>query len=194
MADWSSLGSGVEIQTFHEPLGDEDAIVERLHSFDIVVAMRERTPFPASLLERLPSLKMLVTTGRRNASIDLAAAGRQGIPGSGTSTQPSPPVELTWALILALARKIPEETTAMRNGAWQTTVGVGLRGKVLGVIGLGRLGSEVATVGKAFGMEVIAWSENLTAERAASAGTERLDKETLLRRADVVTVHLVLSG
>jgi phosphoglycerate dehydrogenase-like enzyme len=194
MADWASLGSGVSVQSFSQPLGSEESIAEHLHNFDIIVAMRERTPFPRSLLERLPALKLLVTTGRRNAAIDVKATAEQGVPVSGTSTLSTPTVELTWGLILALARKIPQESAAMRSGAWQTTLGVGLQGKVLGIVGLGRLGSEVARIGKAFGMEVIAWSQNLTTETTGPLGVELVDKETLFRRADVVTIHVVLSA
>ena len=194
MADWASLGAGVSVQSFHEPLGGEEAIAHRLRDFDIIVAMRERTPFPRSLLARLPSLKLLVTTGRRNAAIDVKAAAERGVPVSGTSTLSMPPVELTWGLILALARKIPQESAAMRSGAWQTTIGVGLHGKTLGVIGLGRLGTEVARIGKAFGMHVVAWSQNLTTEITGPLGVELVDKDTLFRRADVVTIHLVLSA
>jgi phosphoglycerate dehydrogenase-like enzyme len=192
MADWASLGAGISIQAFHEPLGAEDAVADRLHSFDIIVAMRERTPFPRSLLARLPSLKLLVTTGRRNAAIDIKAAAERGVPVSGTGMLSTPPVELTWGLILALARKIPQESAAMRGGAWQTTIGVGLKGKTLGVIGLGRLGSEVAQIGKAFGMQVVAWSQNLTSAITDPLGVERVDKHALFARADVVTIHLVL--
>jgi phosphoglycerate dehydrogenase-like enzyme len=194
MADWASLGAGVSVQPFYEPFGGEDAVAERLRDFDIIVAMRERTPFPRSLLRRLPGLKLLVTTGRRNAAIDIGAAAEGGVPVSGTSTLSTPTVELTWGLILALARRIPRESAAMRAGAWQTTIGVGLHGKVLGVVGLGRLGSEVARIGKAFGMNVVAWSQNLTAETTGPLGVELVDKETLFRRADVVTIHVVLSA
>src|SRR5690349_12731723 len=154
MADWASLGAGVSIHPFHERLAREDDVAERLRNFDVIVAMRERTPFPASLLQRLPALKLLVTTGRRNASIDVAAASTCGIVVCGTSTLAMPPVELAWALILSLARNIPRESTAMREGGWQSTVGVGLHGKTLGVVGLGRLGTDVARVGTAFGMQV----------------------------------------
>jgi phosphoglycerate dehydrogenase-like enzyme len=192
MADWASLGAGVSVQAFHEPLGTEDAAADALQSFDIIVAMRERTPFPRSLLSRLPSLKLLVTTGRRNAAIDIAAAAERGVPVSGTATLATPPVELTWGLILALARKIPQESAAMRGGAWQTTIGVGLKGKTLGVIGLGRLGSEVARIGKAFGMEVVAWSQHLTADVTGPLGVELVDKAAIFRRSDFVTIHLVL--
>ena len=193
MADWSSLGAGVSLHPFHERIGSEDELAERLRTFDVIVAMRERTPFPASLIERLPSLKLMVTTGRRNAAIDVKAAAARGILVCGTATLAMPPVELTWGLILSLARHIPRESAAMRGGAWQTTIGVGLHGKTLGVIGLGRLGSDVARIGKAFGMEVIAWSQNLTREKTDAVGVELVDKESLFRRSDVVTVHLVLS-
>jgi phosphoglycerate dehydrogenase-like enzyme len=194
MADWASLGPAVSVQSFHEPLGGEEAIAARLRDFDVIVAMRERTPFPRALLERLPSLKLLVTTGRRNAAIDVKAAADRGVPVSGTSMQWMPPVELTWGLILALARNIPRESAAMRSGAWQTTIGVGLHGKTLGVIGLGRLGAEVARIGKAFGMDVIAWSQNLTTDTTGPLGVELVDKDSLFRRADVVTIHVVLSA
>jgi len=193
MADWSSLGPGVSLHPFHERIGSEDELAERLRTFDVIVAMRERTPFPASLIERLPSLKLLVTTGRRNAAIDVKAANARGIVVSGTGTLPMPPVELTWGLILSLARRIPLESIAMRSGAWQTTVGVGLHGKTLGVIGLGRLGSDVARIGKAFGMHVIAWSQNLTREKTDPLDVELVDKASLFRRSDIATVHLVLS-
>jgi phosphoglycerate dehydrogenase-like enzyme len=193
IADWSSLGAGVSLHPFHERIGSEDEIAERLRTFDVVVAMRERTPFPASLIERLPSLKLLVTTGRRNAAIDVQAAAARGVVVSGTATLAMPPVELTWGLILSLARHIPRESIAMRSGGWQTTIGVGLHGKTLGVIGLGRLGSDVARIGKAFGMNVIAWSQNLTREKTDPLGVELVDKESLFRRSDVATVHLVLS-
>jgi phosphoglycerate dehydrogenase-like enzyme len=193
VADWPSLGAGVSLHPIHERIGSEDELAERLRTFDVIVAMRERTPFPASLIERLPSLKLLVTTGRRNAAIDVKAATARGIVVSGTATLAMPPVELTWGLILSLARHIPRESMAMRSGAWQTTVGVGLHGKTLGVVGLGRLGSDVARIGKAFGMDVIAWSQNLTREKTDPLGVELVDKESLFRRSDIVSVHLVLS-
>src|SRR5258705_9351563 len=193
MADWTALGAGVSVHPFHDRIGGENEIAERLRNFDILVAMRERTPFPASLLERLSHLKLLVTTGRRNAAIDVQAASARGVVVCGTSTLATPPVELAWGLILSLARHIPRESTAMRAGAWQTTVGVGLQGKTLGVIGLGRLGTEVARIGKAFGMPVIAWSQNLTREATDAIGAELVSKDALFQRADVVTIHLVLS-
>jgi phosphoglycerate dehydrogenase-like enzyme len=192
-ADWASLAPAVVVEPFHEVLPGEDAAADRLRDFEIIVAMRERTPFPRSLLERLPKLKLLVTAGMRNAAIDMKAAAERGIVIAGTSMLPYPTAELTWGLILALARHIAREDQAMRTGGWQTTLGVGLRGKVLGVVGLGKLGSQVATVGKAFQMDVIAWSQNLTTERAAAAGVEAVEKEELFRRADFVTIHLLLS-
>lgn len=193
MADWDALRPNTQIQTFSDALGSEDAVAERLRQFEIVVAMRERTPFRRSLLERLPSLRLLVTTGMVNASIDLKAAAEQKIVVSGTSSLRHPTAELAWGLILALARNIVREDAGMRKGGWQATVGVGLHGKVLGILGLGKLGSQVATFGKAFMMEVIAWSENLTVEHASSLGAQRVEKAELFRRADFLTIHTVLS-
>ena len=188
-ADWSRLAEH-EVKFFHEPLAVPSA---QLEPFEIVCAMRERTPFPAELFDRLPNLRLLVTTGRRNAAIDMDAAASHGVTFCGTDALGSPTVELAWGLILALARHIPEEDARMREGGWQLTVGVGLEGKTLGIVGLGRLGSAVARIGHAFGMRLIAWSENLTAGRAAECGAEPVSKDELLRAADVVTVHLVLS-
>src|ERR1700722_17683023 len=192
-ADWKSLGPEVTVEAFHESLLGEDVLAERLADCEVIVAMRERTPLTGSLLGRLPKLKLLVTTGMRNVAIDVRAAAALGIVVSGTDLLTPPTAELTWGLILALARNIPREAQQMRAGGWQTTVGVGLDGKVLGVLGLGKLGGEVARVGRAFQMEVIAWSENLTAEHASSLGTARVDKDELFQRADFVTIHLVLS-
>lgn len=193
VADWKSLGPEVAVQAFHERLVGEDVLVKRLADFEVIVAMRERTHFPRSVLERLPKLKLLVTTGMRNVAIDAKAAAELGIVVSGTGMLTPPTAELTWGLILALARHIPEEAQHMRSGGWQTTVGVGLHGKILGVLGLGKLGSEVARVGRAFQMEVIAWSQNLTAENASSVGATRVEKDELFQRADFVTIHLILS-
>jgi len=193
MADWDGLRPSVEIQTFHDTLASEDAVAKRLRDFEIVVAMRERTAFRHSLLERLPKLKLLVTTGMVNASIDMKAAGERGIVVSGTSSLRHPTAELTWGLMLALARNIPREDAGMHKGGWQTTVGIGLHGKVLGILGLGKLGSQVATFGKVFLMDVIAWSENLTVEHANSLGVQRVEKQELFRRADFLTIHTVLS-
>jgi phosphoglycerate dehydrogenase-like enzyme len=192
-ADWGALGDAVRVQVFRDHVADEAAVAERLRGFDVVVAMRERTPFPASLFDRLPDLRLLVTTGMRNAAIDLDAATRAGVVVAGTDGLGYPTAELTWGLILAWARRIPEEDRATREGRWQTTVGVGLRGKVLGVLGLGRLGSQVAAIGRSFGMSLLAWSQNLTADRAAECGAVLAPKERLLAQADVVTIHLVLS-
>ena len=155
--------------------------------------MRERTPLPRRILERLPNLRFIATTGGRNASIDLAAARDLGIVVSATGANGSGAPELTWALILAAARHIPTEIASFRSGGWQTTVGRDLSGSTLGVIGLGRIGRQIAKVGLAFGMEVIAWSQNLTDEAAEAAGVRRVEKETLLRESDWVTLHLVLS-
>jgi phosphoglycerate dehydrogenase-like enzyme len=192
-ADWGSIPDG-EVVTFADHLDDDRALAERLRGCEVVVAMRERTPFPRSLLERLPDLRLLVTTGARNASIDVAAARERGVTVCGTRGSGSPTAELTWGLILALARHIPREDAATRAGQWQTTLGIGLQGRTLGVIGLGNLGGQVARVGRAFGMDVIAWSQNLTAERAAEVGATLVTKDELLARADFATIHLVLSA
>ena len=193
MADWSSLPPDVSAEAFSDHLADEDALARRLAPFEIVVAMRERSPFPRSLFGRLPNLKLLVTTGMRNAAIDLDAAADFGVIVCGTNGLAQPTAELTWALILALARRIPVEDAATRRGAWQVSVGEGVHGKTLGAMGLGRLGSQVARVGAAFGMNVIAWSQNLTAERAADCGAALVSKDELLAESDFLTIHLILS-
>lgn len=192
LADWRSLAPDVTVERFADHQDDAEALVRRLAPFDIVVAMRERTPFPRALIERLPNLRLLVTSGMRNAAIDVAAAAERGIVISGTDMLPYPTAELTWGLILALARRLPWEIEATRGGAWQTTLGEGLNGKTLGLLGLGRLGAQVAAVGRAFGMTLLAWSPNLTPARAAECGAERVDKAELFARADFVTIHLVL--
>ncbi len=194
MADWDSLPDDVTVDVFQDHLSAEEDVADRLAHYDIVIAMRERTPFQGSLLERLPNLRLLVTTGMRNASIDVAAAQENGVTVCGTEGLPYPTAELTWGLILALLRRIPTEDQATRNGNWQVSMGEGLQGKTLGVIGLGRLGSQVATVGVAFGMSVIAWSQNLTAERAEEFGATLVTKQDLLESSDIVTIHVVLSG
>ncbi len=194
MADWSVLPGDAEVTVFNEYLGDGDAVAARLADFEIVGIMRERTPFPRALFEKLPNLKLLVTTGMRNASIDLAAAADHGVMVCGTRGLARNTVELTWALILAAARSLPFEDRRMREGGWQTTLGRDLEGATLGVIGLGRLGSQVATIGKAFGMNLLAWSQNLTGERAAEFDATLVSKDELLAQADFVTIHLVLSG
>ncbi len=187
-ADWSRL-SGHEVTFFHEPLAEPALTLE---PFEVVCAMRERTAFPAGLFARLPNLRLLVTTGMRNAAVDLDAASAHGVTVCGTTAAGTPTAELAWGLILALARHVPEEDARMRAGGWQQTVGTGLAGKTLGILGLGRLGSAVAAIGAAFGMQVVAWSENLTAERAAECGAELVTKDELISTADVVTIHLVL--
>ncbi|QTZ92487.1 D-2-hydroxyacid dehydrogenase family protein [Streptomyces auratus] len=195
MADWSVLAGEVDVRTLRRPFGSEDEVVAAIGDCEIVVAMRERTPFPASLLARLPRLRLLVTSGMRNAAIDLEAAARHGVTVCGTASNTEPPVELTWALILGLARHLVTESTAMRaGGPWQSTLGADLHGRTLGLLGLGKIGTRVARIGQAFGMKVTAWSRNLTAERAAEAGVRlAATKEELLETSDFVSVHLVLS-
>ena len=190
MADWSRLHGRVAITTFHDHLEDELALADRLKPYEIVWIMRERTPFPRSLLKRLPNLEHLLTSGMRNFSIDLDAAEELGIVVSGTPILPYPAAEHAWALILALAKRIPADDRAVREGQWGHGLNVGLKGKTLGVVGLGRLGSQVARIGQAFDMRVIAWSQNLTSERCAEVGVEFVSKDTVFRDADFVTIHL----
>jgi phosphoglycerate dehydrogenase-like enzyme len=192
MADWKSLPKDTEVVVFQDHLADEAALAARLADFEIVMALRERTPFPRSLLERLPKLKLLITAGMRNASIDMKAAADRGVLVCGTAGLPYPTAELAWGLILSLARRIPAEDRATREGRWQTTLGLGLNGKTLGVLGLGTLGSRVARVGRALEMKVLAWSQNLTAERAAAEDVMLVAKDDLLARSDFVSIHLVL--
>ena len=192
MADWSRLPAGAELTVFHDTLKDEKAVAERLAGFDVVCAMRERTPFPASLFARLPKLKLLVTTGMRNAAIDTAAATAAGVTVCGTAGSGTSTIELTWALILALVRRIPDQDRSMREGGWQVGLGGDLGGRTLGLLGLGRLGGAVARIGQAFGMETIAWSANLTAERAAEVGATRVERDELFRESDILSVHVVL--
>ncbi|MGH3434205.1 MAG: NAD(P)-dependent oxidoreductase, partial [Thermocrispum sp.] len=190
-ADWDSLGA--EVTVFGWAIGDRTEVARALAGYDVVVAMRERTLFDAEQLRLLPDLKLLVSTGVRNAAIDVAAAAAQGVVVTHTGYVSHPTSEHTWALILAAARNLPTEERAVRTGAWQQSVGTSLHGKTLGVIGLGRLGSAVAAVGVAFGMRIVAWSRHLTPERAAEQGATAVSLEELLRTADVVTIHLVLS-
>lgn len=192
-ADWSPVTKRAQVDVFHDHVGDVDELAERLVDADVVVLMRERTPCRSDLLERLPKLKLVVTTGPFNASIDVSAARERGIIVCGTGGHIHPTVELTWALILTAARHLPAEVAAVRTGEWQKTVGFGLRGRRLGVIGLGRIGSLVARLGRAFDMEVVAWSQNLTDERAGEAGARMVTKDELLATSDIVTIHLVLS-
>jgi phosphoglycerate dehydrogenase-like enzyme len=194
MADWSRLQRDHRLVVFNERLSDMEACARALADFDVVGIMRERTPFPRALFERLPKLRMLITTGKRNASIDLAAAKDHKVVVCGTSGGGLPTAELAVGLMLALARHLREEFQTMRpGGGWQTTVGIGLEGRTLGIVGLGNLGTRVGKIGAAIGMKVIAWSENLTPERAREHGAERVDKEELFRRSDVISIHSVLS-
>jgi len=192
-ADWDSIPGDTEIVAFREHLPGEDAVAEALAGFEIVVAMRERTPFSASLMARLPALRLLVTTGMRNLAIDMQAAAARGVPVCGTALLPYAAFEHAWALILALAKHIPREDRVMREGGWQAGVSDGLRGKTLGVLGLGKLGAKVARVAHAFDMRVIAWSRNLSDEQAAEHGATRVEKDALFRESDIVTIHMVLS-
>lgn len=191
LADWAALECEIEVVNRH--IVEVDELVGRLAGAQVVVAMRERTPFPATVLSRLPDLKLLVSTGLRNAAIDVPAANSAGVVVSGTGYVPTPTVELTWALILAAARHLPAEVASVQAGGWQQTVGTGLHGTTLGLLGLGQLGSQVARVGQAFGMRTIAWSEHLTTERAAEFDVQAVSKAELFAQADVLSVHLVLS-
>lgn len=195
MADWSVIADQVEVISLHTHFDREEALAAEIADCRIVVIMRERTPFRASLFARLPELRLLVTSGMRNAAIDLSAAATHGVTVCGTASSSEPPAELTWALILGLARSIVPENNALRtNGPWQNTIGRDLYGSRLGLIGLGKIGSRVAKVGAAFGMEVLAWSQNLTPERAAAVGARlAASKEELLESSDFVSIHLVLS-
>ena len=192
MADWTSLGDAVDIEIFRDNLSEADAIVRRLERFDIVAAMRERTAFPREMLERLPNLRLLVTSGPVNDAIDIDAARELGIIVSGTIGRNGIPgtIELTWALILASARSVVSEDAFVRAGGWQRGVGTILSGRTLGIVGLGNLGSRMIPVARAFGMDVTAWSKNLTQERADEFGVPALDRESFFRTADVVSVHL----
>src|ERR1700737_4096248 len=193
-ADWSVLDARATITVFYDHLADSDAVVERLQPFDIVCVMRERTPMPRTIIERLPKLRMIASTGTRNASIDLKAAEERGVQVVHTGYTSTPTIELTWALILGSARNLVAENASLRSGGWQQSVGDDMAGRTLGVLGLGNVGGAVAQIGKAFGMKVIAWSQNLTAARAAEVGATLVSKDNLFQEADVVTAHLVLSG
>lgn len=193
-ADWTRLQGKANLTVFRDHITDPTALAERLRPFQILCVMRERTPLPASILAELPNLKLIITTGRRNASIDLAAALRLGITVSHTGYTSHGANEMTWALILGLLRHIPAEATAFREGGWQTTIGGDLCGKTIGLLGLGKLGAASAKVAQAFGMRVLAWSQNLTPQAAAEHGAQWVDKATLLRESDIVSVHLVLSA
>jgi phosphoglycerate dehydrogenase-like enzyme len=179
---------------FNDHIADPSAVVERLRPFDVICVMRERTPLTREILQQLPNLRLIASTGPRNASIDSQTAADLGIAVTATGYDSNPTIEFTWSLLLASMRGIDREAASLKAGGWQTSLGSNLRGKVLGVVGLGNIGREVARIGVAFGMKVIAWSQNLTKEKANAAGATLVDKQTLFREADVVTVHLVLSG
>ncbi|PIW27376.1 MAG: hydroxyacid dehydrogenase [Rhodospirillales bacterium CG15_BIG_FIL_POST_REV_8_21_14_020_66_15] len=194
LTDWKSLGADVEVTAFNDFLQtDEDRVAKALAGYDVVVGMRERTRFPASQLEKLPDLKMMVTTGMRNLAWDMTKAREMGITVCGTAILPYPAFEQTWALIFAVTKEIPKEDRCMKAGGWQESFPVGLREKTLGVIGLGKLGAQSAALGNALGMKVIAWSENLAEDRAAECGATLVSKEALFRESDVVTIHVLLS-
>ncbi|CAN3978689.1 D-2-hydroxyacid dehydrogenase family protein [Kitasatospora purpeofusca] len=196
IADWSPVADRVEVVPFREHPASVAELVAAVADFDIVVTLRERIAFPAEVFERLPRLRLLVASGMRNSVIDHAAARAHGVTVCGTASSSTPPVELTWALLLGLARGLVEESTALRSGGpWQSTVGADLAGRRLGLLGLGKIGARVARVGLAFDMDVVAWSSNLTAERAAEVGVRRAgSKEELLRESDFVSVHLALGA
>jgi phosphoglycerate dehydrogenase-like enzyme len=193
MADWSAVQEKSEVTIFADHLTDAAAIIERLQSFQVLCIMRERTPLNRAILSSLPNLKLIVSTGKVNASLDKVVCEELGIQVIMTGYLESGAPELTWALLMALARKVTVENENVRSGGWQTTVGVDLKDKTIGIIGLGRIGSKIAAYANAFDMKVIAWSENLTEEKAAAAGAVLVSKESLFRWSDFVTVHLVLS-
>jgi phosphoglycerate dehydrogenase-like enzyme len=193
MADWSRVQAVATVDVFRDHVTDRERLVERLAPYDVLVVMRERTPLPASLTERLPELKLVVTTGRRNSSIDVEALRARGIPVCNTESPPTPTAELTWALILGLARRLVTSAADVREGRWQTTVGADLAGRTLGIVGLGRIGARVARVANAFEMEVLGWGRHLTAERAEAVGAKAVSLDELLASSDIVTLHVVLS-
>jgi phosphoglycerate dehydrogenase-like enzyme len=194
LADWSSLPGDPQITVFNDHVADLGALVARLQPFDVLCVMRERTPLTADVIGRLPNLKFIASTGPGNASIDMQAATHRGIPVVDTRYDSAPTIEFAWCLILGLARNLCRENASLRSGGWQVTVGSELHGKTLGVLGLGHVGGPVAAIGKAFGMRVLAWTPNLTAERAAAQGVELATKAELFRSADIVTIHVSLSA
>lgn len=191
LADWSSLSAQIEV--FTAPFTDADEVVERLAGFDVLVAMRERTRFPADVLLRLKNLKLLVSTGPGNAAIDVEAARHLGIVVCGTGYFSYPSAELTWALILAAARNLPEQVQSVRSGGWQRGLGTSVQGLTLGILGLGTVGKMVAAFAETFGMRVVAWSPNMTPERAAEHGVTAVSKEQLFTDSDILSIHIVLS-
>lgn len=193
MADWSPLKDRAAITVFNDHVVGADAIVERLYPFDVVSIMRERTPLSREIIARLPNLKLIASTGPRNAAIDVSAAVERGIAIAHTGYRSEPTIEFTWALILASVRNLVVENNSFRSGGWQQSVGGDLNGRTLGILGLGNIGAQVAKVGSAFGMNVITWSQNMTAERAAAAGAISVSKDELFRQSDILTIHVVLS-
>jgi phosphoglycerate dehydrogenase-like enzyme len=193
-ADWSVLRDQADIAVFQDHLADSDAVIERLLPFDVACVMRERSPLPRKVIERLPNLKLIASTGPGNPSIDMSAASDHGIAVVHTGYRSDPTIEFTWALILASARHVVAESNSVRSGGWQQTVGTDLGGKTLGVLGLGRVGSQVARIGSAFGMNLIAWSQNMTREAAKAAGAILVSKEELFEQADILSIHVVLSS
>jgi phosphoglycerate dehydrogenase-like enzyme len=193
-ADWSPIAKDVEIKVFNKPFGSQDEAIKALQGFAVVVGMRERTPFPRKVIEALPDLKLLITTGARNNSLDVKACAQRGVTVCGTGAVGSPTTGIAFGLMLELTRRIGFENARLKTGApWQTTIGRDLEGLTLGILGLGKLGQRSAAVGKAFGMKTIAWSQNLTEEKAKAAGADYVSKDDLFRNADFVTIHLVLS-
>jgi phosphoglycerate dehydrogenase-like enzyme len=192
-ADWSAIKAKAEIKVFTDHIADEKTVVERLLPFNVVCVMRERTPLNRNILSQLPNLKLIVTTGMRNASIDIKAVEEFGITLKYTGYLESGAPEMTWALIMGIARHIPQESNNFKSGGWQTTIGGDFKGKTMGILGMGRVGSKIAAYAKAFDMNVIAWSPNLTAEKATESGAQLVSKEELFKQADFVSVHMVLS-
>jgi phosphoglycerate dehydrogenase-like enzyme len=192
-ADWTPLKGRASIETFHDHLDDHDALVARLAPFDVICVMRERTPMTATLMAALPRLKLIASTGKGNASIDLEAAAAHGVEVMHTGYASTPTIEFTWAAILGLARNIANEAASVRDGGWQLGLGTELRGKTLGILGLGSIGSRVARIAQAFGMSVIAWSQNLTEEAASALDVRRVTKDELLAQSDFLTIHTRLS-
>lgn len=194
MADWGSLAGEAEITVFNAPIGEAAEIVAALADYEIVCLMRERTPFTAEIIEALPKLRLIVTSGPRNAAIDVAAANARGVTVCGTASAAHPTAELVFAHMLEFARKVGHENARLKAGAvWQETIGLDLSGKTLGVLGLGRLGARVARIAVAFEMNVIAWSDNLAAERCAELGVDHVSKTDLFRASDFLSIHLQLS-
>jgi phosphoglycerate dehydrogenase-like enzyme len=193
VADWSPLKDLADVTVFNDHVADIGSLIQRLQPFDVVCVMRERTPLSRVVIESLPNLKLIASTGPGNVSIDQEAAAERGIEIRHTGYSSTPTIEMTWALILAMARNIPLETQSVREGGWQLSLGEQLAGKTLGVLGLGHIGSAVGVIGRAFRMSVIAWSENLTEERAAEKGVQRVSKDVLFSTSDFLSIHLRFS-